>query len=106
MLPLDGVATLDRLAALPVYQWAAKDDPRRIPHAGPTAQDFMAAFGLGDNDKLVGYSAIARAAQRLPEVELVRFGKEAHHEILREADPVRGRALAAADAFLARIAGK
>jgi lysophospholipase len=59
-----------------------------------------------DNDKLVGYSAITRAAQRLPEVELVRFGKEAHHEILREADPVRGRALAAADAFLARIAGK
>lgn len=57
-----------------------------------------------DNDKLVGYSAIARAAKRLPEVELVRFGKEAHHEILREADPVRDRALAACDAFLARIA--
>ncbi len=59
-----------------------------------------------DNDKLVGYAAIARAAQRLADVELVRFGKEARHEILREADPVRDRAIAAADAFLARIAGK
>ncbi len=58
-----------------------------------------------DNDKLVGYGAIARAAARLPDVELVHFGKEAHHEILREADPVRDRALAAANAFLARISG-
>lgn len=57
-----------------------------------------------DNDKLVGYAAIARAAARLGDCELVHFGKEAHHEILREADPVRDRALAACDAFLARIA--
>ena len=58
-----------------------------------------------DNDKLVGYRPIARAAARLPDAELVHFGKEAHHEILREADAVRARALAAADAFLSRIAG-
>jgi hypothetical protein len=56
LIPLDGVATLERLATLPVYQWVAKDDPRRTPHAGPTAQDFMAAFGLGDNDKMIGFA--------------------------------------------------
>jgi hypothetical protein len=56
LVPLDGVATLDRLAALPVYQWVAKDDPRSTPHAGPTAQDFMTAFGLGDNDKMIGFA--------------------------------------------------
>ena len=56
LIPLDAIATLERLAALPVYQWAAKDDPRRTPHAGPTAQDFMAAFGLGDNDKMIGFA--------------------------------------------------
>ena len=55
LVPLDGAATLERLAALPVYQWVAKDDPRRTPHAGPTAQDFMAAFGLGDNDRMIGF---------------------------------------------------
>jgi lysophospholipase len=57
-----------------------------------------------DNDKLVAWKAIARAATKLRDCELVHFGSEAAHEILREADPVRNRALAACDAFLARIA--
>ncbi|MGN6497524.1 MAG: alpha/beta fold hydrolase [Tsuneonella sp.] len=56
------------------------------------------------NDKLVAISAIERAAARLPNCELVRFGKEAHHEILREADPVRDRAMAAIADFLDRAA--
>jgi len=57
-----------------------------------------------DNDKLVGWKPIARAATRLPDCELVHFGKEGRHELLREADPVRDRALAACDAMLARVA--
>ena len=56
-----------------------------------------------DHDKLVAWPAIAKAAARLGDCELVHFGGEAHHEILREADPVRNRALAAADTFLARF---
>jgi lysophospholipase len=56
-----------------------------------------------DNDKLVGWKPIARAATRLPDCELVHFGKEGRHELLREADPVRDRALAACDAMLARV---
>jgi lysophospholipase len=54
-------------------------------------------------DRLVGIRAIERAAARLPRAELVLFGSEARHEILRESDPVRARALAAIDAFLARL---
>lgn len=57
-----------------------------------------------DHDRLVDFDAIARAATRLPHAELVRFGEEARHEILRESDPVRGRALAAIDRFLERVA--
>ena len=57
-----------------------------------------------DNDKLVAWDAIAKAAPRLSDCELVHFGREARHEILRESDPVRGRALAACTAFLDRIA--
>lgn len=56
------------------------------------------------NDRLVSYAASARAAERLPKGELVRFGPEARHEILRESDPVRLRALAAVDEFLDRAA--
>lgn len=51
-------------------------------------------------DRLVGYPAIRRAARWIPGAKLVLFGKEARHEILREADPVRMRALAAIDDFL------
>ena len=53
-------------------------------------------------DKLVGVRAIERAAARLPNAEALWFGPEAAHEILREADPVRDRALAAIDSFLDR----
>jgi len=55
-------------------------------------------------DRLVEFSAIARAAERLPQGELVRFGPEARHELLREEDSVRGKVLAAIDDFLDRTA--
>ena len=55
-------------------------------------------------DRLVAYGAVARAARRLPKAELLTLGAEARHEVLREADPVRGRVLAAIDAFLDRAA--
>lgn len=59
-----------------------------------------------DADKLVSFAAIMRTARRLQDCQLVHFGQEARHEILREADPVRDRALAACDAFLERIAAE
>ncbi len=54
-------------------------------------------------DRLVGPRAIRRAAARLLKGELTLFGSEARHEILRETDAVRSRALAALDAFLDRL---
>lgn len=57
-----------------------------------------------DNDRLVGWKAIKAAARRLPQGELLRFGAEARHEILRETDDVRGRAMARIADFLARMA--
>jgi lysophospholipase len=56
------------------------------------------------SDHLVSWRAIRRAAARLPEGELVTFGSECRHEILREADPVRDLALDAIRAFLDRAA--
>ena len=53
-------------------------------------------------DLLVGTRAIRRASARLPGAEILWFGPEARHEILREVDPVRDRALSAIDQFLAR----
>ncbi len=56
------------------------------------------------NDKLVSHEAAVRASERLPRGELVEFGPEAHHEILREVDAVRDRAMAAIAEFLDRVA--
>ncbi|SFG18583.1 lysophospholipase [Novosphingobium sp. CF614] len=55
-------------------------------------------------DGLVSWPAIRRAAARLPKGELVVFGKECRHEILREADPVRDRAMDSIREFLNRVA--
>lgn len=55
-------------------------------------------------DRLVDFAAIRRAAKRLPHAELQTFGPEARHEILREVDAVRDKALAAIDDFLDRVA--
>ena len=56
------------------------------------------------NDKLVDMIAIEAAARRLPQGELLAFGSEARHEILREVDPVRDRAMNGIAEFLDRAA--
>jgi lysophospholipase len=56
---------------------------------------------VAEADGLVDPKAAIEVAGRLPQAELLRFGRESAHEILREADPVRDRALAAIDTFLA-----
>lgn len=55
-------------------------------------------------DRLVKIGPIERARARMPHCELVRFGPEARHEILREAELVRGQAMDAIAAFLDRAA--
>lgn len=55
-------------------------------------------------DGLVASKAIERAAARLPHAELTVWGREARHELLREADSVRDAVLAGIDDFLDRKA--
>lgn len=59
---------------------------------------------VADEDALVDPRAAQAVAARLPAAELVTFGAGAAHELLRESDAVRDRALAAIDDFLARHA--
>jgi hypothetical protein len=52
--PVDSQEVLERLAALPVsrwnYQWESDNE---VPHLGPMAQDFKAAFYPGRDDKSI-----------------------------------------------------
>lgn len=55
------------------------------------------------HDGLVSSKAAIRDAARLPDCTLHVYGREAAHELLREADGVRNDALARIDAFLDRV---
>lgn len=81
---LDSMRTLDRRGAL-------------------EAIDVPVLLLSVSGDALVSPRAIDRAATRLPRGELVTFGPEARHEVLREIDAVRDKALAAVDDFLDRV---
>jgi lysophospholipase len=51
-------------------------------------------------DQLVSTPRVIADSKRLPHAETLIFGKEAAHELLREADPVRDQCLARIDSFL------
>lgn len=57
-----------------------------------------------DHDRLVSAKATRAAAAHLIRGQLVRYGGEARHEVLREADAVRDKVLATIDDFLDRAA--
>ncbi len=46
--PVDGVAILNALAGIPIETWNYTTQEAGIRHMGPMAQDFHAAFGLGE----------------------------------------------------------
>lgn len=86
----------------PSWRWLAqaftstrrlRDDPRLATLSVPLL------FLLADADKLVSTKVAARVATKLPDSTVVRFGPESAHEILREADGVRARAIGEIDAF-------
>jgi hypothetical protein len=51
--PTDGRAVLAKLAALPLATWRYRWDAPDVRHIGPMAQDFAAAFGVGDDDRAI-----------------------------------------------------
>ncbi|MBL8521216.1 MAG: tail fiber domain-containing protein [Betaproteobacteria bacterium] len=62
---LDGLDILARVAALPMTSWRYKSEESKARHIGPMAEDFRAAFGLGDSDKSINVfdaSGVALAA--------------------------------------------
>ncbi|MCM8729436.1 alpha/beta fold hydrolase [Hephaestia sp. GCM10023244] len=87
----------------PSWQWlaeafastaAVRADPRLATLDVPTL------MLVADADKLVDPVAARAVAARLPDCTLVGFGGESAHEILREVDPIRDRAIGAIDTFL------
>jgi lysophospholipase len=87
----------------PSWRWVAQAftstrQLRRDPSLPELAVPVLLIVPLAD--QLVDPRAALGIAERLPDARLLTFGKEAAHEILREADPARARAVAEIDAFL------
>jgi len=93
-----------RLGA-PSWGWVerAAESMRRTARADVLAKVTIPVLVLSTSaDRLVSARAIRRAVHLLPDARLMEFGTESAHEILREGDEVRGRALSAIDDFLAQ----
>ena len=65
MRAVDARLVLDRLLDLPITTWNWKSQDAAVLHMGPTAQDFHAAFGLGETPTMINtvdVSGVALAA--------------------------------------------
>ena len=91
---------LGKLAVLPVREWSYTTQDVGIRHVGPTAQDFRAAFGLGESDVRIGSvdaDGIALAAVKALEARTrdLRDGDSALNKsvvaLTRENDDLRAR---------------
>ncbi|MDP9225986.1 MAG: tail fiber domain-containing protein [Actinomycetota bacterium] len=51
--PPTSAAVLEELARLPISTWRYMWDAPDVRHLGPMAQDFAAAFGLGEDERLI-----------------------------------------------------
>ncbi|MFO1490103.1 MAG: tail fiber domain-containing protein [Kiritimatiellia bacterium] len=50
LVPVDAGDILKKLASMPLNLWSYTTQADGVRHLGPTAQDFRAAFGLGEED--------------------------------------------------------
>ncbi|MGH3899992.1 MAG: tail fiber domain-containing protein [Pseudonocardiaceae bacterium] len=51
--PVNGFEILAKLTSLPVSTWRYRWEPAGVRHLGPMAQDWHAAFGLGQGDTTI-----------------------------------------------------
>lgn len=83
--PVDGKQILAQVAAMPLSTWNYKTQDKSVRHLGPVAQDFAAAFHLGEDDvsiATVDSDGVALAA--IQGLNQVVKEKEAEIQALRE----------------------
>jgi hypothetical protein len=51
LAPVDGAQIAEALAGLPIFTWSYRSQSGSIRHIGPMAQDFYAAFDVGEDDQ-------------------------------------------------------
>jgi hypothetical protein len=105
--PVDGRDVLRRLANIPIDTWNYKSQDAAIRHIGPVAQDFYAAFGVGEDNVTistidadgVSLAGLQGAYQMLQEKDAQIMAQQA------EIDDLKTR-VAALEALVAQLAQK
>jgi hypothetical protein len=100
--PLAGERVLARLARLPIREWNYITQDASIRHLGPTAQDFQAAFGLGESPlqiSMVDADGMALGALQALETRTRRLARA--HETRRREQAELGERLARLEALAA-----
>jgi hypothetical protein len=91
---------LEKIARMPVREWNYKTQDATIRHMGPTAQDFHAAFGLGEDERRINTidaDGVALAAVRALEIrtrELMEGNRllvDDNRQLREAAEELRGR---------------
>jgi hypothetical protein len=82
--PADPQHVLDRVAAMSIGTWNYRTQDSAIRHMGPTAQDFHAAFGLGENDTSI--SVVDAQGVALAAIQGLNAKVDAQAAVLAERD--------------------
>ena len=97
---VDGQTLLARLGEIPVLTWNYKAQDASVRHIGPMAQDFRAAFGLGEDDRhistvdadgvaLAGVQALYQQSREKDQI--INAQSEKIERLAREVDELRAR---------------
>jgi hypothetical protein len=104
---VDGKEILARLSKVPILGWNYKAEDASIRHIGPVAQDFYAAFGVGEDDthiSTIDASGVALAAiQGLYTIVVEKDAQIAAQQA--QIDDLESR-LAALESLVAQLAAK
>jgi hypothetical protein len=100
IVDVDEHAILSKVAALPIATWRYKTDTAK--HMGPMAQDFSAAFGLGQDDRHIGVGDMGGVAlAAIKALNEVVASKDAELKALQQHNAELAARLAAIEAALA-----
>jgi hypothetical protein len=100
---VDGHDVLAKVSALPISTWHYKSDDADVRHLGPMAQDFAAAFGLGQDDRHIApvdMGGVALAA--IKALHEVVQAKDAQLDALQKQNAELAARLAAIESTLAQ----
>lgn len=101
-------ANPDNVTGPPSWKWlieAFRSTRELRDSPGLRTMDIPVLALIAERDGLVDAQAALATVAKLPDVRVARFGTESAHEILRESDAVRGRALDEIDTFLRERCG-